>query len=94
MPLVFTELCPFIFQMGTGFVATTKSSPEGKTTILPPGPVVFSGLLSQPDLLTDHNSSLTTSNGKKSTQATSVASTSSNDGSYRAAMENIIHDYK
>jgi hypothetical protein len=43
--------------MGTGFVATTKLSPDGKT-VLPAGPVILSGPLSQPDLLTDHNSSL------------------------------------
>ena len=78
--------------MGTGFVATTKLSPDIKPTILPSGNVLLSPQLSQPDLLTDHNSSI---NGKKSTQTTttSIASEASN-GSYRAAMESIIHDYK
>ena len=78
--------------MGTGFVATTKLSPDIKPTILPSGNVLLSPQLSQPDLLTDHNSSI---NGTKSTQTTttSIASEASN-GSYRAAMESIIHDYK
>ena len=51
------ELSNVIVQMGTGFVAATKLSPDGKT-VLPAGPIILSGPLSQPDLLTDHNSSL------------------------------------
>jgi hypothetical protein len=41
--------------MGTGFVSTTKLSPEANAqqTIL--SPIVLSTPLSQPDLLTDHN---------------------------------------